>query len=67
MKLHARTQIVEQARSEFVCFLRELQQKYELTFGEMYAILGNKIADLAKYQIRRERHPNDPDKKGDDA
>ena len=67
MKIHKRTLVVEQARNELVSFMIALEQKYELTFGEMYSILGNKIADLAKYQIRAERHPNSPGKKGDEA
>ena len=67
MKIHKRTLVFEQARNELVSFMIALEQRYELTFGEMYSILGNKIADLAKYQIRAERHPNSPGKKGDEA
>jgi hypothetical protein len=40
---------------------------YELTYGELFALLGNAVANLAKYQIRGERHPDDPDKNGDEA
>ena len=67
IKLHKRSQIVTKARSDFDMFLLDLEKKYELTFGELFSILGNSIANLAKYQIRGERHPDDPDKKGDEA
>jgi hypothetical protein len=67
MKLHERTTIVEKARHAFAMFLLDLQQKHDLTYGEMFSILGGSIADLAKYQIRHERHPDDPNKKGDEA
>ena len=30
-------------------------------------MLGNMISNIVKYQIREERHPDDPDKGGDDA
>ena len=67
IKIHKRSQIVTNARCEFDKFLLDLEQKHELTFGEMFGILGSAIANLAKYQIRSERHPDDPDKKGDEA
>ena len=67
MKLHERTTIVEKARSELTLFLLDLEQKHGLSYGELFSMLGNAIADLARYQIRSERHPNDPSKKGDDA
>ena len=67
MKLHQRTRIVDKARLEFDTFLLDLEQKHELTYGELFSMLGNAIAHLAKYQIRSERHPDDSDKKGDEA
>lgn len=67
MKLHPRSSLVTQARLEFDKFLLDLEQKHELTYGELFALLGNSIANLAKYQIRSERHPDNPDNKGDEA
>jgi len=67
MKLHSRAPIVTKARLEFDKFLLDLEQKHDLTFGELFTLLGSAITNLAKYQIRSERHPNDPDKKGDEA
>jgi hypothetical protein len=66
MRTHARTLIFEKARSEFAIFLLKLEEKHELTYGEVFSLLGSAIANLAKYQIRKERHPNDPDKGGDE-
>jgi len=67
LKLHTRSPIVTQARNALAAFLLDLEQEHALTYGEMFSLLGNAIADLAKYQIRTERHPNDPDKRGDEA
>ena len=67
MKIHPRTAVVQQARHAFETFLLDLEQKHELTYGELFSLLGNAIANLAKYQIRAERHPDHPDKKGDEA
>lgn len=58
--------IATAARLEFDKFLLDLEQKHDLTFGELFTILGNATANLAKYQIRAERHPDDPDKRGDE-
>ena len=67
MKLHSRTRVVDKARLEFDQFLLDLADKHELTYGELFSMLGQAIANNAKYQIRAERHPDDPDKKGDEA
>lgn len=67
LKIHPRSNIVQKARLEFDQFLLDLEQKHELTYGETFSLFGNAIANLAKYQIRSERHPDDRDKKGDDA
>ena len=65
MKLHPRTQIVSKAQSELVHFMLTLEQKHGLTYGELVKILSLRVADLAKYMIRDERHP-DSDKRGDE-
>lgn len=68
MKLHARYFVVDEARLEFQKFWRNLEKKHELTFGEMFSILGDQVANLAKYLVRAERHPDDKtgEKKGDE-
>lgn len=67
MKLHERTRLVEQARLEFDQFVLDWAQKHDLTYGKLFSIFGLSIANNAKYQIRAERHPHDPDKRGDEA
>ena len=66
-KLHPRTSVVDSARLEFDQFFLDLEQKHNLTYGEMYHILAVQLLNLTKYHIRCERHPDDPEKKGDEA
>lgn len=67
MKIHPRTLIVDKARLAFDQFLLDLEQKHNLTYGEIFSLLGGAVVSLAKYQIRAERHPEEPGKKGDEA
>ena len=67
MKIHPRTRIVNQAESKLSLFIWSLTENEELTWGEILSILSTCLAQIAKYQIRAERHPDDPDKKGDEA
>lgn len=66
MKLHRRFDIVNDAELELSGFLIGWQKKHDLTYGELFKILSLQIANYAKYAIRGERHPDDPDKKGDE-
>lgn len=68
MRLHARYLKVNEARlalSKF--FWEEIIRKHELTYLEGVQVLTSLIDEITKYGIRAERHPNDPDKKGDEA
>ena len=67
MNLHARMRIIDMARLEFDRLLLDLAQKHELTYGELFLILGSAVSDNAKCLIRAERHPDEPGKKGDEA
>ena len=67
LKLHPRTTIVEKADSELSRLLLDLVKKHDLTYGEIFALISRQISEYAKYQIRTERHPDDPEKKGDEA
>lgn len=66
MKLHPRYYVVEQAEQEFSRAMAEIETKHNLTYGEVVKLLGNYLANCAKYMIREERHPNDPGKRGDE-
>jgi hypothetical protein len=65
-KIHKREDIVNKATS----VLRDclLEQRKKLTDGEylkvVATVLSDSIGSFAKYVIREERHPNDPDKPG---
>jgi hypothetical protein len=67
MQLHPRFRTVQKARNEIVGKILELEHTHELTDAEIIGILGDYLAEKAKYMIRSERHPDDPDKKGDEA
>lgn len=67
IRMHERTMIVNQARTDLEGFLIDWEKKYELTYAEVFSILGDRIANIAKYAIRAERHPDDPEKRGDEA
>lgn len=44
--------------------IAKLVREYELTYGEIYAMLVDTRSTSIKYYIRGERHPDDPDKPG---
>lgn len=67
MKVHERYFVTQTARIEFEKFILELERKYQLTFGEITSIFAVALTQVAKYQIRAERHPDDLNKKGDEA
>lgn len=57
MKLHERELLAERAANELHGAFLELQEKYELTFAEMFYILSERLASLSKSCIRAERYP----------
>ena len=64
MKLHRRELIVQDAESEFSGFYIDWLKKHELTYAEILSIFSSRLASMAKYAIRSERHPDDPDRPG---
>jgi hypothetical protein len=66
LQLHARTKTVNDARQDINKAYFEAIKKYDLTYSEQLSILSGLLADLAKWCIRSERHP-DSDKRGDEA
>jgi hypothetical protein len=67
MSLHPRTTPVQRASVEIQQACLELMVKHDLTFAEQVGIYAEMLASAAKYARRDERHPNDPDKYGDEA
>lgn len=66
MKLHERTMHVESARFDFSRMTLDWIEKHGLTYGEVVSILSHELCIVAKMMIREERHPGDPDKRGDE-
>ena len=69
MRLHPREALVTEARLDLIRRVLDWREQHDdLTFGELLSILGGTLGDqvtsLAKYEIRAERHPDDPDKPG---
>ena len=69
MRLHPREALVTQAHLDLTRRILDWREQHDdLTFGELLSILGGTLGDqvtsLAKYEIRAERHPDDPDKPG---
>lgn len=51
----------------YVSFIQTFERartEHQLTEGECMRILAEELASLAKYEIRQERHPEDPSKPG---
>jgi hypothetical protein len=66
--IHPRERIVNEACSELDLAAINVRQKYDLTTGEYLRVLvhvvNNCIGGVAKWAIRAERHPENPDKPG---
>lgn len=64
MKLHKRVMLVQAATCDISDAILKAVEKHDLTYGEIVMILGGELQSFAKYQIREERHPGDPDARG---
>jgi len=66
--IHPRTRLVTGAEIELSQFTCDWLQKHELTYLEaLRCFVAVMQQSLLKYAIRQERHPDDPEKKGDEA
>jgi hypothetical protein len=66
MRLHPRREVTVKADLEFREFFNQWQRRHDLTHGETIRILAQAIDTEGRYMVRQERHPDDPDKKGDE-
>jgi len=64
MQRHPREQFVNSAKAAIAEAILKASEEHDLTYGELTAILAGELASVAKYQIREERHPDEPDKPG---
>ena len=67
LRLHPRTMAVQSASAQIHGDLLEVQQERGLTDAEMMTILAENVQRWAKFQLRAERHPDDPERKADEA
>lgn len=67
MKLHPRTLPVQSASSQIRMRLLDYEQDLDLTPAEMLAILAEAQQMYVTRLLRDERHPDDPDRKADEA
>ena len=67
MRIHERTFPVAKASSDAKMAFWEEIDKHDLTYLEILGIIGELQATAVKYGLRAERHPDDPDRPGDQA
>lgn len=67
LRLHDRTRPVQRAEHDIRDKLLALQEEHDLTDIEMLQVLSSAEGEILKYMLRRERHPDDPEKKADEA
>lgn len=67
LRLHPRTMPVRKAGAVFTDWLINFQEERDLTDIEMMQILTEAQQMVLKYALRAERHPDDPDRKADEA
>lgn len=67
LRLHDRTRHVQRAEYDIRGKLLDLQEEHDLTDIEMLQVLNSAEGVVLKYMLRRERHPDDPEKKADEA
>lgn len=69
-KIHPRMDIVHEARRELDLALDEIVKKHKLTTGERLQVVNGVcssfVAAVARSAIRHERHPDNPEKPGDE-
>jgi hypothetical protein len=65
-KLHPRFFIVRKAALEAQEAMAKIEQKHGLTIFETLGVLEEMMQDEIKYGLRAERHPDDPEKKGNE-
>lgn len=58
---------VQRAGADLHMYLCTFQQEYGLTDAEMMTVLAENVERWAKFQLRAERHPDDPERKADEA
>ena len=66
MRIHPRTRIVQKAETEIGAAVLQTIERHDLTIIEVTQILASQQLHWLKYALRHERHPDDPEKGGDE-
>lgn len=67
LRMHPRYFLVNKAELELTKWLLDWEQRHQLTEIEIVQCLQRRQSNMLKYMLRDERHPDDGDKKGDEA
>lgn len=67
MKRHPRSIVVQEAKVDFDQAFLSIEEKHGLTYGELFDLLSDRMNRLSRSLVQHERHPDDPDKSGDQA
>jgi hypothetical protein len=67
LRLHERTRPVRKASGAVHNAVLDIAGDFDLTHAETVGILLDIAASLHKYVLREERHPDNPDRKADEA
>lgn len=67
IRIHPRAQIVSGAEQQISRRVAEIANTVDLTHVEVVSILLRLAADWHRFVLRSERHPDDPNKKADEA
>lgn len=67
LRMHPRFQTVNLSGAKIKKTINDLQLEADLTDIELLQILTEYQQNILKYMLRSERHPDDPEKKGDEA
>lgn len=67
MRLHERTTVVQRAEAEIGMAFWQIPAIKELTPLELAMVLSRMTASAIRMALRAERHPENPEKKADEA
>lgn len=67
LRIHPRHAITQRASLDVREALLRAVERHDLTYGEVFTILADALAEWAKHARRDERHPTARGKKADEA
>lgn len=67
MKLHERTMLNQKHQCDFMTAMIDFLKDRDITYVELLIVMNQYMLSSAlKYMLRMERHPDDPEKRGDE-